>query len=195
MHTIKYFDQPGEQNTLEVIACVKGRILIGDIKYIVFPTTTGKTGNLLLKEFEGTSVNLVAVAMHAGFKGGDHRYMSDNVQRNLEKQGVKVFIGSHSLSGVGRSITKKFGGITPVEIIAQTLKIFSGSGIKVAVEVSVMAADAGLIPTNADCIALGGTHEGLDTAVVMRPAHMNNFFEMEIKEILAKPKNTEKKQE
>ena len=55
-----------------------------------------------------------------------------------------------------------------------------------------MAADAGPLPTNVDCITMGGTHEGVDTTVVMRPAHMNNLFDMEIKEILAKPINAEK---
>lgn len=51
-----------------------------------------------------------------------------------------------------------------------------------------MAADSGAIPIE-EVIAIGGRHRGADTAVVIRPAHMNNFFDMEIKEILCIRRN------
>ena len=75
-----------------------------------------------------------------------------------------------------------------MEIIAHTLRLFGGEGIKVAVEVSVMAADAGLIPTNREIIAVGGSGAGADSAIVLKAAHMNNFFDLEIREIIAKPR-------
>lgn len=75
-----------------------------------------------------------------------------------------------------------------MEVIAQTLKMFGTEGVKVAVEVAVMAADAGLVPTDREIIAVGGSGRGADTAVVMRAAHMNNFFDLEIREIIAKPR-------
>ena len=78
----------------------------------------------------------------------------------LEKMGVKIYVGSHSLSGVGRGISNKFGGITPVEVIAATLRLFS-QGVKVGVEISIMVSDAGLIPTDSEIIAVGGTAKGL----------------------------------
>ena len=97
---------------------------------------------------------------------------------------MKILTCSHALSGVARSITNKFGGISHVEIIAQTLRLF-GEGIKVAVEIAVMAADAGLIPTDREIIAAGGTGKGADAALVMQAAHMNNFFDLKIKEVIA----------
>jgi hypothetical protein len=75
-----------------------------------------------------------------------------------------------------------------VEIIAHVLRLFGGDGIKVAVEVSVMAADAGLIPTSREIISVGGTSGGADSAIVLKAAHMNNFFDLEIREIIAKPR-------
>ena len=101
--------------------------------------------------------------------------------------GVQIYVGSHSLSGVGRGISNKFGGITPVEIIAATLRIFS-QGVKVGVEISIMAADAGLIPTDLEVIAVGGTGKGLDSAIVLKPVHMGNFFDLKINEIIAMPR-------
>jgi hypothetical protein len=64
----------------------------------------------------------------------------------------------------------------------------SGEGIKVAVEIAVMAADAGLVPTDQEIIAVGGTGGGADSAIVLKAAHMNNFFDLEIREIIAKPR-------
>jgi hypothetical protein len=68
------------------------------------------------------------------------------------------------------------------------LRQFGGEGLKVAVEVAVMAADAGLIPTDREVIAVGGTGRGADTAIVLKAAHMNNFFDLEVREIIAKPR-------
>ena len=74
-----------------------------------------------------------------------------------------------------------------MEIIAQTLRRL-GEGVKVAVEVSVMAADAGLVPTDREIVALGGTGGGPDVALVLQAAHMKNFFDLDIREILCKPR-------
>ncbi len=51
-----------------------------------------------------------------------------------------------------------------------------------------MAADAGLIPTQKPCVSIGGTDQGVDTAIVLRAAHAQNFFDLKIMEILAKPR-------
>jgi hypothetical protein len=59
--------------------------------------------------------------------------------------------------------------------------------MKVCVEIAVMAADAGRIPTDCDVICVGGTGRGADTAVVLRPAHSNSFFDLRVGEILCRP--------
>jgi len=87
---------------------------------------------------------------------------------------------------VGRAVRKKLGTYELEEIIAYTLRIF-GEGTKVAVEIALMAADAGLISTREPCISVGGTDRGADTAILLRPAHAQNFFDIRIMEILAKP--------
>jgi len=67
------------------------------------------------------------------------------------------------------------------------LRLF-GEGMKVAVEIVAMAADAGLIPVDRDVIAIAGTGRGADTAIVIRPANSKNLFDMTIREIIAKPR-------
>jgi hypothetical protein len=63
-----------------------------------------------------------------------------------------------------------------------------GQGMKVVIEISVMAADAGLVRTDEDIIAIGGSGRGADTAAVLKPVNSNDFFDLKVKEILCKPR-------
>ena len=66
---------------------------------------------------------------------------------------------------------------------------WAGQGVKVCVEIAVMALDAGLIPHGEEIIVVAGSGRGADTAVIMHPAHANNILETKINEILCKPRN------
>jgi len=186
---IVYFDRPGPQNTDRVVEAVKKRREELGISYVVVASNTGETALKLWNALKDIDVKLVSVAEHAGFSGGDKLSITPEKRKELEEKGIEVLIASHALSGVGRSITNKFGGISHVEIIAHTLRRI-GQGIKVAVEISVMAADAALIPTDTEIIAVGGSGRGADAAAVIKPAHMNNLFDMEIREIIAMPRKS-----
>jgi len=52
-----------------------------------------------------------------------------------------------------------------------------------------MATDAGLIPVDKDVIAIAGTGRGADTALVIKPANGPTFFELKIRETIAKPRD------
>ncbi|MBI4596541.1 MAG: hypothetical protein HY730_09250 [Candidatus Tectomicrobia bacterium] len=183
---ILYFDRPRPENTLGVAGAVKERAKDLGIEHIVIASNTGKTTLEFWEVLKGMAVRLVSVTGHAGFNSGDDIALSEEKRRELESKSIRILTCSHALSGVGRSISKKFGGISHVEIIAYTLRQFGCEGIKVAVEVSVMAADAGLVPTDREIIAVGGSAGGADAAIVLKAAHMNNFFDLEIREIIAK---------
>ena len=71
------------------------------------------------------------------------------------------------------------------DIIMNALRVL-GTGFEVACEVSVMAADAGLVRTDEDVIAVAGSHRGADTAILVRPVNSINFFDLRVKEILCK---------
>jgi hypothetical protein len=112
----------------------------------------------------------------------------------LVESGARVVRASHALSGVERSITRKVGGASRVESISEALRALFGQGLKVCVEVSIMAADSGAIPCGElEVVAVGGTGEGADTACVIRPAHANAFFNMEVREIIAIPRTRRRK--
>jgi hypothetical protein len=54
-----------------------------------------------------------------------------------------------------------------------------------------MAADAGLIPLDRDIIAIAGSSQGADTALLIKPANASRFFDLKIREIIAKPREFE----
>ncbi|GAH15189.1 unnamed protein product, partial [marine sediment metagenome] len=105
----------------------------------------------------------------------------------LRKRRVAVYTGTHFLAGFGRAIRFKFGGLAPEELAANTLRIF-GEGVKVCVEIAIMALDAGLIPYNKEIISIAGTGQGADTAIVCLPTHGKDFFSFEVREIICKPR-------
>ncbi|MEM3000311.1 MAG: hypothetical protein QXX34_07300 [Candidatus Bathyarchaeia archaeon] len=86
-----------------------------------------------------------------------------------------------------RAIYKEFGTLGPLELISNTLRLM-GEGTKVCVEITLMAADAGLIPADEDVVAIAGTGNGADTALRIKPANTARFFDLKIKEVIAKPR-------
>ena len=95
---------------------------------------------------------------------------------------------THAFGGINRAIRDQMEWKTsPVSLIAATLLRLFGRGMKVACEISMMAADSGLVDTNEDTIAIAGSGRGADTAVVLRPVNAHRFFELKVKEIICKP--------
>jgi len=181
-----YFQAPGKQNTESVFELVKGYAQAEGIGDIVVASTTGETGVKASRLFKG--FNVVVVSHHVGFREPGEWELEEENRRKILENGAKILTATHALSGVERAIRKDFGTIMPLEIIAHTLRLF-GEGTKVCVEITIMAADAGFIPVDRDIIAVAGTSEGADTALVIKPANASNFFDLEIREIIAKPRN------
>jgi hypothetical protein len=172
-----------------VIELVRNRLAAGGIDHVVVATTSGETGVRFAESLGGLDIRVACVTHHVGFQSGDIDQLEPGNRARLEELGAHVVTAGHALSGVGRSISTAFGGASPPEVIAHTLRLF-GQGMKVCVEIAVMAADAGAVPTDRDVLCVGGTGRGADTAVVLKPSHMNRFFEMRIREILCFPSGT-----
>ena len=178
-----YFEEGGPANTAATIAAAVQRAEELGLRTMVVASTSGDTAEALRQAVGDRDIRVVCVTYLAGFKEGDLT-MPPERRQELRDMGIEVVIASHALSGVERAINKKFGTIGPVEIMAHAFRCF-GQGIKVAIEVSVMAADAACAPTGEDIIALGGSGKGCDAAIVVKAAHQNNFFDLRVREIIA----------
>jgi hypothetical protein len=181
----EWFEEAGD-HTEETIRAVVTRLDEGGIGHVVVATTSGAAGEAFAEALRDRDVEVVCVTHHVGFRGGDENQLEPGHAETIRAAGGTILTTSHALSGVARSVSKSFGGISSLEMIAHALRLF-GQGMKVCAEIAVMAADAGLIPTDRDVICVGGTGRGADTAVVLRPAHANAFFEMRFRETLCRP--------
>lgn len=180
-----FWEKPGEHNTDSTLLLALERADQLGINDLVVASCTGYTINKLRPQAQG--YNIVCVTHHNGFEEPGINEMDDETRQELQKSGIKVLTSTHLLAGVDRAVRNKFGGVYPAEIMAQTLRLF-GQGVKVAVEVAVMALDAGLIPFGEEIISMGGSASGADAAIVIKPAHSNHFFDTEIREIICMPR-------
>jgi uncharacterized protein len=184
--SVTYFEQRGKVNTARVLELVRRRAAEACIREVVVATTGGATGLRAATELK--DLDVVVVTHSAGFAEPGRLEVPESALAEMRASGARVHTATHAFGGVGRAVRRKFDTWQAEEIIAQTLKRF-GEGVKVAVEVTLMAADGGLISPHREVIACGGTGHGLDSALVLRPAHAQSFFEVEILEIICKPRH------
>ncbi len=109
------------------------------------------------------------------------------MRERIEELGAKVFTGTILRNSLEESFLTKFEGIYPTTIIAETLRRFV-EGTKVCAEIVMEACDAGLIEEEKDVIAVAGTGIGSDTICLIESTTSGRFFDLKIKEILAKPR-------
>lgn len=183
-----YFTSAGKDNTDILLTFVKDYAKALGINHIVVASTTGETGvkaSEVFKEF-----NVVVVTHHTGFSEPSVQELTEENRLKILANGANILTGTHALSSVERAIRKKFSTLQPLELIAHTLRRL-GEGTKVCVEITLMAADAGLIPMDRDIIAVAGSSQGADTALLIKPANASTFFDLKIREVIAKPRDFE----
>jgi hypothetical protein len=186
-----YFKVPGKVNSREALLLAKKRADELGINDVVVASYTGEAGALAAEVFKG--YNLIVVAGMVGFIEPNQDRMKPEYLKAIEANGGKILRACHAFGGLGRAVNKKFNAIQVDEIIAHTLRLF-GAGVKVACECACMAADAGLIRTDKEVMALGGNGGGADTAVVLLPSNTHRFFDLRIREIVCKPRVWDKTQ-
>jgi hypothetical protein len=185
-----YFDKPGPANTADAAKFAIGRAREMKIQTIIVASTSGKTAEIFHEAMKGSQMGLVVVTHVVGFtKPGEWEFSTD-IAHQLRKNGVKIVTGTHALSGLERALSRspKVGGGSRTEAIAEALRRIVAVGLKVAVECVLIAADQGAIGVDEEVIAVGGTASGADTVCVVRPAHTTNFFDLQVREIVAMPR-------
>lgn len=160
---------------------------------VVIASETGRSAIKALNVFSGTNIKMIVVthfpATTWGPKGKipiglKRKEYAENLKK-LEESGVKIVQSTRPFAPPSRSIDWNFP--TPEGIVDKTLEIF-GAGTKIAIEVAIMATDAGELNEGEEVVSCAGTYKGLDTALTVKTAYSANFFkEFEVEEIIAKP--------
>jgi hypothetical protein len=185
-----YFEQPGgDENTAKTLALAKQRADKLSIKTVVVASTVGNTAVKAVDVFKGYKV--VVVTHTAGFGGPNTQEFTDENRKIVESKGGTILTTTHAFGGIHRALNRGDGPPAPLPVIgdaiAMTLRTF-GQGMKVALEIATMAADAGLVRTDEEVVSIGGTGRGADTAVVLQPDYVHRFFNLKVKELICKPR-------
>jgi len=179
-----YFEEAGPKNTAHTLEVAKRRADELGVGTVLVASTRGGTGVQAAQLFQG--YNVVIVTHSTGFAEPNVQQLTEENRAAIEATGAKILTCQHAFGGVNRAVRRQLGTYLTNEIIAYTLRTF-GQGMKVCFEIAVMAADAGLATVGEPCIAIAGTSRGADTAVVLVPAHAQQFFDLHVMEVLAKP--------
>ncbi len=184
---IMLFDSPGEDNTGHCINVVIDAVKEDGLRHVVVASTRGKTAAAFYEALKGLDVNLVIVTHSVGFKGPNIDEFDPKIRDRLRKDGIPVHTGTILSHSIEKSLMDNFSGIYPSYIIANTLRIF-GQGTKVACEIVMEACDAGFIPEGEEVLSIAGTEKGSDTVLLIRARPSKRFLDMDVLEILAKPR-------
>ena len=175
---ITYFEKPGKENTAAVIPLIQERARARGIKKIVLASTRGDTAKAAAASFEGKGLQLVVVPWQYGFR--ESQPFPKELVADLERKGHRVHFGTMLFH------TDDFYGTKTPTVMANLLRIF-GQGIKVCVEIIMMACDGGCIELGEKVIAVAGSAVGADTAVVATASSSSKMGGLRIHEIICKP--------
>ena len=191
--SITYFGYSGQSNTLKLLELAKERAIERDIVTMVVASETGRSAVIAFEILKNTQIKLVVVTHYPdrtfGPKGeipiGINRKEYTTNKTKLTELGIEIVQGTRPFVPPSR-VDWTWNSMEG--IIDNTLELF-GSLTKIAVEVALMATDAGKVNRGEEIISCGGTFKGLDTSLVVKTTYSHKFLdEFEIREIIAKPR-------
>jgi len=190
-----YFEKPGKHNTEKVVEAVLKRLAEGDLNTIVIASTTGYTALEFSQALQGQEgITLISVGETPLIRewGTEWPVLKPETRQDLERRGVIVADRIPYLMHSSVLDYSQWKAPSAEELLRETLYAF-GQGLKVAVEVVLIAVACGFLEPFQDVIAVGGTSRGADTAIVVRATYPNHVFSqdaakrLKIHEILGKP--------
>jgi len=183
---VRYWDRPGPGNTAATVELSVRRARELGLHRLVVASNTGTTAQALRRAAD-KDMRIVCVTHSVGFREPGVDEMPREARQELAAAGVEVLTTTHFLAGVDRALRVMQGGFHAADVVAMSLRML-GQGLKVAVEISVMATDAGLLRPGEEAVAIGGTNRGADTAIVVRPTHGQSFFDTRVVELICMPR-------
>jgi hypothetical protein len=176
---ITYFEAPGAENTAATLALAKERAEEVGARHVIVASTTGGTAREALRVFAGSSVKLVVVPHHRGFRDQERFDMA--VAAELEREGHRVHWGTMLFH------TDELYGVGVGTALANMLRTF-GQGMKVCLEILMMATDGSAVDRGETLVVVAGTGRGADTAILATASSSNRIREVRVHEILCKPR-------
>lgn len=197
---VRYFHEPGPQNTEDLIEAVKRRIRCSGIEYVIVASESGSTALKVAEALGEFKVKIVCVTAYAGLRvtwpeSGEWPSIRGEIRKKLEDSNVKIVEETQYIFKGVTFDAQFLGRAAPSWAIHEFLSRTMGYGFKTALEVTMIAAEAGAIPVDEEVIAIAGTGwlgGGADCAIVVRPSVIPKSTDvekgLEVREIIAIPK-------
>lgn len=191
---IVYFRYCGEINTKKLLRLARKRCEELGVHKVVVASETGRSALKAVEVFRGTEAKIIVVTHYPATTWGPEGDIPIGLKREeyaaarkeLEEKGVTIVQGSRPFAPPSRSLDWDYP--TPEGTVDKTLEIL-GAGTKIAIEVAMMATDAGEVTEGKEIISCAGTFKGLDTALVVRATPSMRFFrDFEVREVIARPR-------
>jgi len=176
--SITYFEETGPANTAAVLEIIKRRARETGVKHVVIASTTGATARAAAAAFADTEVRLVIVPHQ--WRWREERQFDRSLIPDLERAGHRVYWSTMLFH------TEELYGNSAGTALANILRTF-GQGMKVCLEILLMAANGGQVDIGEQVIVAAGSGKGADTAILATAATSNRLKEVRIHEILCKP--------
>jgi len=160
---VTYYSTPGRENVDTTLALVKKTAEELGIEEMVIASTTGFTARKAVEAFGGTGVKLTFVGT------ARERFPSALIEELKEKSCNVCF---------SREVTYDYP-----DAMKMAYRRFC-EGMKVAVEIAMIAAQQGYVSTDKEIISMGKW----DTAIVVKPSTSNRFEGLVIREVICKPR-------
>ncbi len=158
-----YYKTEGRENIDETLKLVKRMAEELGIKDVVVASTSGFTAEKAFEVLKNIGVKLTIV-------GTERSRFSSDLQKNLEKNGHNVCFS--------REVSYEYP-----DLVGQAYRRFS-QGVKVAVQIAIIAAQKGFVSTKEDVISIGKW----DTALIIKPATSERFSELKVRELICMPR-------
>jgi len=190
---VHYFNKYGPENTEAVIDAVAERLGDSDLSTVVVASTSGRTALKFAQKIRTERVRIICVSDPP--QADSYPGITPKRRKLLETMGVLIidrvpYASTAYSSGASENI---YGALDLRVLFFDAFRIVGGNGLKVAIEVGLMAADGGIVEPGEWLITVGGTEKGADTAIVMKAAFSQNLLAKdpakrpEVYEILAMP--------
>lgn len=190
---VYYFDTPGADNTRFVVEAVSQRLEAGGTTKVIVASTSGETAVEFVHKLKGKAEFFcVSGAPYRREWGEGWPCIKEEYRQELDRLGVTVIDKAPYVFHSSVLEAAEWSGAFAERLVKETLYCF-GQGMKVAVEVVLMAVAGGYVTPYEDVISIGGSGKGADTAIVLRATYPACIFDkdpskkLEIKEIIAMP--------
>jgi len=158
-----YYSAPGRENVDKTLALAKKLTEELRIDDVVIASTTGFTAKKAVETLSGTGVKLT-------FVGTARERFPSELIAELKKKGCNVSFSNEV----------KYDYPEPVKMAYRRFC----QGVKVAVEIAMIAAQEGYVSTDKDIISVGKW----DTALIIKPSISTKFEDLMIRELICKPR-------